>query len=86
MELVFTLLHCPICNVRLAAVPQPGNPSNWIFFEAAYCDLEHPSHVCCGALLCVLGHKLDFVANTAVRNKDGSWLCLERPTAPMCAN
>jgi hypothetical protein len=31
MEPVFTLLHCPICNERLAAAPQPDESGNWFF-------------------------------------------------------
>ncbi|MGQ0601914.1 MAG: hypothetical protein ACT4QE_09495 [Anaerolineales bacterium] len=84
--MVFTLLLCPRCKIRYAAVPHPERPTNWIFFDAAYCDVEHPSHICSGGMLCVLGHKLDLISSVAVMTAGGAWLHLDSPMVPVVVN
>ncbi len=75
--MVFAWLKCLECEKDYVALPSPLTPGGWFFFEAHNCDLEHPSHYCSGAFLCVNGHSLNLVAPAVVLNARGQWLRLE---------
>ncbi|MGH2523888.1 MAG: hypothetical protein ACRDH2_15390 [Anaerolineales bacterium] len=67
-------------------VPDPCCPSQWVFFERDRLDFEHPTHVCVGGLLCLMGHDLAVTAQEAVLSEDGDWVRLTPDAAHMILN
>jgi hypothetical protein len=72
---IFMLAECSMCGTRYAVAPDISAVEQWLVFERKS-NLDQPSHICMGALLCPHGHALDITAEEAVLTTDGDWLVL----------
>ena len=75
---VYALARCPECKTRYALMPDPGFNGQWLFFDRDR-NLEQPTHISVGGLLCLHGHALELQAAEAAQTADGMWLNLKVP-------